>query len=418
MNPIKGYIVRAPQTFSSSISTKVPYTANFIGTPNNGDISCPIYFGGLPLANNNDKYNLLGNPYASAVDAELFLSDPANIPIIDGTIYFWTHNSPPSASNVDPFYGDFLINYAANDYASWNRLGGTGTAAGSGGAVPNGFIASGQGFFTKSTGTATSGDPVVFKNSMRVTFNNSQFFRNSIVESNNSRSNEIEIEKHRLWLNLVNTGGSFNQIIVGYAEGASNNYDRDFDGVRFTDNNTITFYSTIPDKNLVIQGRALPFSNQDQIPLGYKSTVNDTFSIRIDHFDGLFENQNIYVEDLLLNVIHDLKQSPYTFTSAIGSFDHRFVLRYTSDAFLNTPEFGNVAGVVASIRSENLEVKCDDLMTQIDIYDVTGKLIKHFELDVPEKKFESHVSLAEGIYVLKVKLQNGMVISSKMLKQK
>jgi hypothetical protein len=251
---------------------------------------------------------------------------------------------------------------------------------------------------------------------MRVTFNNSQFFRNSIVESNNSRSNEIE--KHRLWLNLVNTGGSFNQIIVGYAEGASNNYDRDFDGVRFTDNNTITFYSTIPDKNLVIQGRALPFSNQDQIPLGYKSTVNDTFSIRIDHFDGLFENQNIYVEDLLLNVIHDLKQSPYTFTSAIGSFDHRFVLRYTSDAFLNTPEFGNVAGVVASIRSENLEVKCDDLMTQIDIYDVTGKLIKHFELDMPEKKFESHVSLAEGIYVLKVKLQNGMVISSKMLKQK
>jgi hypothetical protein len=416
MNPSKGYIVRAPQTFSANISTKVPYTANFIGTPNNGDIFCPIYFGGLPLANNNDKYNLLGNPYASAVDAELFLSDPANIPIIDGTIYFWTHNSPPSASNVDPFYGDFLINYAANDYASWNRLGGTGTAAGSGGAVPNGFIASGQGFFTKSTGTATSGDPVVFKNSMRVTFNNSQFFRNSIVESNNSRSNEIE--KHRLWLNLVNTGGSFNQIIVGYAEGASNNYDRDFDGVRFTDNNTITFYSTIPDKNLVIQGRALPFSNQDQIPLGYKSTVNDTFSIRIDHFDGLFENQNIYVEDLLLNVIHDLKQSPYTFTSAIGSFDHRFVLRYTSDAFLNTPEFGNVAGVVASIRSENLEVKCDDLMTQIDIYDVTGKLIKHFELDMPEKKFESHVSLAEGIYVLKVKLQNGMVISSKMLKQK
>lgn len=419
MNPIKGYIVRAPQTFSANIGTKVPYVANFIGTPNNGDIACPIYFGGLPLASNNDKYNLLGNPYASAVDAELFLSDPANVPIIDGTIYFWTHNSPPSTTNVDPFYGDFIYNYAANDYASWNRLGGTGTtaAAGSGGAVPNGFIASGQGFFTKSTGTATSGDPVVFKNSMRVSSNNNQFFRNAIVGSTNSRADENLGEKHRIWLNLVNNGGSFNQILVGYTGEATNDFDRAFDGVRFTDNNTITFYSIIPNKNLVIQGRALPFDNQDQVALGYKSTLNDTFSIRIDHFDGLFENQNIYLEDRLLNIIHDLKQSPYSFTSEIGSFDDRFVLRYTTDVFLNTPEFATSSSIIASISNENLEVKCDELMTQIDIYDITGKFIKRFELDRPETKFESHVSWSEGVYFLKAKLKNGMVISSKLIKQ-
>ena len=419
MNPIKGYIVRAPQTFSTNIGTKVPFTANFIGTPNNGDISCPIYFGGLPLSNNNDKYNLLGNPYASAVDAELFLSDPANVPIIDGTIYFWTHNSPPSAANVDPFYGDFIYNYAANDYASWNRLGGTGTtvAAGSGGAVPSGFIASGQGFFTKSTGTATSGDPVVFKNSMRVNFNNNQFFRNAIVGTTNSRSDENVNEKHRIWLNLVNNGGSFNQILVGYTDEATNDFDRDFDGVRFTDNNTITFYSIIPNKNLVIQGRALPFDNQDQVALGYKSTLNDTFSIRIDHFDGLFENQNIYLEDRLLNIIHDLKQSPYSFASEIGSFDDRFVLRYTTDVFLNTSEFNTSASLVASISNGNLEVKCNETMTQIDIYDISGKLIKRFELDRPEKKFGSPISWSEGVYFLKAKLKNGMVISSKLLKQ-
>ena len=419
MNPIKGYIVRAPQTFSANIGTKVPYTANFFGTPNNGDISCPIYFGGLPLSNNNDKYNLLGNPYPSAVDAELFLRDPANVPIIDGTIYFWTHNSPPSAANVDPFYGDFIYNYAANDYASWNRLGGTGTtvAAGSGGAVPSGFIASGQGFFTKSTGTATSGDPVVFKNSMRVNFNNNQFFRNAIVGTTNSRSDENVNEKHRIWLNLVNNGGSFNQILVGYTDEATNDFDRDFDGVRFTDNNTITFYSIIPNKNLVIQGRGLPFDNQDQVALGYKSTLNDTFSIRIDHFDGLFDNQNIYLEDHLLNIIHDLKQSPYSFTSEIGSFDDRFVLRYTTDVFLNTSEFNTSASLVASISNGNFEVKCNETMTQIDIYDISGKLIKRFELDRPEKKFGSPISWSEGVYFLKAKLKNGMVISSKLLKQ-
>jgi len=420
MNPIKGYIVRAPQTFSFTPDVKVPYTANFIGTPNNGDIFCPIYFGGLPLANNNDKYNLLGNPYASAVDAELFLSDPANIPIIDGTIYFWTHNSPPSAANIDPFYGDFIINYAANDYASWNRLGGTGTtaAAGSGGAVPTGFIASGQGFFTKSTGTATSGDPVVFKNSMRVTFNNNQFFRHSMVDYNNSRTNQDVNEKHRLWLNLINNGGSFNQILVGYAEGASNSYDRDFDGVRFTDNNTITFYSTIPDKNLVIQGRALPFSEEDQVPLGYKSTVNDTFAIRIDHFDGLFENQNVYIEDRLLNIIHDLKLSPYVFTSAIGVFDDRFILRFTTNELLSQSEFEVSSSLVSSINDEKLFVVSSEFMTQIDIYDISGKQVKSYEMDYPEKKFATHISLAEGIYVIKIKLKNGIVMSRKLINKK
>lgn len=419
MDPRKGYIVRAPQNFSFTSDVKVPYTANFVGTPNNGDIYCPIYFGALPLNNNNDKYNLLGNPYASAVDAELFLSDPANTPIIDGTIYFWTHNSPPSASNVDPFYGDFIINYAANDYASWNRLGGTGTtaAAGSGGAVPNGFIASGQGFFAKSTGTATSGDPVVFKNSMRVNFNNDMFFRSSMVDANTNRSQSITSEKHRLWLNLINQGGSFNQILVGYADGASDAYDRAFDGVRFTDNNSITLYSIVEDKNLVIQGKALPFNDLDQVPLGYKSTLNDTFSIRIDHFDGLFDNQNIYLEDLLLHTIHDLKQSPYVFTSGIGTFDNRFVLRYTNE-LLGISPVASDSEASAYLNNEKLVVHASELISEVLLYDISGKLIMTEILELPKTNFETAFNGAEGVYIAKIKFQNGKFSTKKLIQKK
>lgn len=420
MDPTKGYIVRAPQSFSTNPAVKVPYTANFVGTPNNGDILCPIYFGGLPLTNNNDKYNLLGNPYPSAVDAELFLSDPANTPVIDGTIYFWTHNSPPSSSNVDPFYGDFIFNYAQNDYASWNRLGGTGTtaAAGSGGQIPNGYIASGQGFFTKSTAGVTSGDPVVFKNSMRVNFNNDQFFRSSIVDAQGDRFNSATNEKHRIWLNLVNQGGSFNQILVGYATDATNGFDRDYDGVKFTDNNAITFYSINSGRNLVIQGRSLPFDNQDIVRLGFKSTVNDTFSIRIDHFDGLFENQNIYVEDRLLNIIHNLKLSPYTFISGIGTFDDRFVLRYTTTGLLSQSDFVASAALFALLDDEKLQVSASELMLQIELFDITGKKVKRFELEKLTRHFESQISIAEGIYVLTVKLNNGIIISRKLVTNK
>jgi hypothetical protein len=45
MVPTKGYIVKAPDTFSTNTNNKIYYTANFIGTPNNGTILTPIYKG-------------------------------------------------------------------------------------------------------------------------------------------------------------------------------------------------------------------------------------------------------------------------------------------------------------------------------------------------------------------------------------
>ncbi|WP_309640134.1 fibronectin type III domain-containing protein [Flavobacterium sp.] len=415
MNPIKGYIVRAPQTFSFTPTVFVPYTANFIGTPNNGDILCPIYHGSLGVATNNDKYNLLGNPYPSAIDAQAFLTDPVNTPIIDGTIYFWTHNSAPSTAYVDPFYGDYVINYTDSDYASWNSLGAVGsrgTAALSGGVAPNGFIAIGQGFFTKSTGTAPSGNNVTFKNTMRVSENIARFFRTSSTAISNNTVNEFE--KHRIWLNLLTHSGSFNQILIGYIEGATEGWDRNYDGVRFADNNSSTFYSVIPDRNLVIQGRPTPFSDEDTVPLGFKATAQDIFSLRIDHFDGLFDNQNVYVEDTFLNTIHDLKQSPYIFTSEIGTFNDRLVLRYTDPA-LNTNAFDSNQNVIAFIYQKDLVVEAAQFIKEIAVYDITGKLINTYIPKNKTLKISENFIYAEGIYLAKIKLENDAIVTKKLI---
>jgi len=419
MNPTKGYIVRAPQSFSPTPGTKIPYTANFVGIPNNGTIACPIYHGTLGLGNNNDKYNLLGNPYPSAVDAQAFLTDPSNVPVIDGTIYFWTHNSAPSSSYVDPFYGDFVINYSSSDYASWNSLGSVGSrgsAALSGGSAPNGYIAAGQGFFTKSTGTAPSGNTVSFKNTMRVTSNNNQFFRSNSSATSVTTS-ATNYEKHRIWLNLINNGGSFNQILVGYTENATVDWDRDFDGVSISENSPIAFYSLIPDKKLVIQGRPLPFTDADLVPLGFKTNVQDSFSMRIDHFDGLFENQNIYVEDKLLNTIHDLKQSPYLFTSEVGTFADRFVLRYTNETLSIKNNVMNT-GVISFIKNEQLVVQASNKMKQVEVYDIAGKLIVSLDISKPTASIETNFYYAEGVYMLKIKFENNSMVTKKLIHQK
>lgn len=416
MNPIKGYIVRAPQTFSYTPTVFVPYIATFVGTPNNGNISCPIYHGTMGPGTNNDKYNLLGNPYPSAVDAQAFLTDPANTPIIDGTIYFWTHNSAPSTTYVDPFYGDFVINYTDSDYASWNSLGAVGsrgTAALSGGTVPNGLIGTGQGFFTRSTATAPSGSPVIFRNSMR-SGNNSQFFRPSAIVENGTRSTSMAETRHRIWLNLISTSGTFNQILVGYIDGATIGWDRAFDGVRFNDNSSTAFYSVIEDKALVIQGRPTPFSENDLIPLGFKSSLNETFSLRLDHFDDLFENQDIYLEDHLLNTVHNLKDNPYNFYSEAGTYNERFVLRYTNSS-LGTGEFENNDVVVAMIRQKNLSVKASDNIKAISIHDVAGKLIESQEFAKGSKTYQGNFFYATGIYLITVTLESGLVTTKKLI---
>jgi hypothetical protein len=418
MNPTKGYIVRGPQTYSFTPDTKIPYTANFIGTPNNGVISAPIYHGTIVAPGPTqftDDWNLLGNPYPSAVSALSFLSHPTNTPIIDGTIYFWTHNSSISSTYLSPFYGTFLLNYNNSDYATWNRVGAVGSAAGTGGPVPGGFIAAGQGFFTKSTGTAPSGNSVIFNNSMRVAGSNSQFYRMAfpphVPQENNSND---PIERQRLWLNLSDESGAFNQILIGYVEGATTGWDSAFDGVRLTDQTSATLYSNLEDKKLVIQGRPLPFQETDEVPLGYRVNISGNNTFAIDRVDDSFSGQNIYIEDRVLDIVHNLRVSPYTFASEAGTFNDRFVLRYT-DASLSANEFDANHNVTAFIFSNELQVKSSKNIVAIEVFDISGKLIQKYQPMELALEFKSRFNFAQGVYLAKIKLDNGIEVTKKVI---
>ncbi|HLT73752.1 MAG TPA: T9SS type A sorting domain-containing protein, partial [Ohtaekwangia sp.] len=394
MDPTKGYIVRAPQNFSSNPAITQTYTATFIGNVNNGDISIPISIGSLGPGTSDDKMNLIGNPYPSAVDADLFLNDPVNSSLIDGTIYFWTHHAPPSASFPSPFYGTFVYNYSPSGYASYNSLGGTNTVPlGYGGPTPDGKIATGQGFFVKGLASGTAR----FRNDMRIVGNNSTFFR-------------MGHQKHRIWLNLANTQGAFSQALVGYADGATDGLDRSFDGVAMA-SNTVSLYSLADDVKLGIQGFALPFEIEDLIPMGYSSTTAGSYTIGIDHVDGVFTNQKVYLEDKLLNTIHDLTVEPYEFATEAGTFDTRFVLRFT-DGMLSTPDVDSVK-IIAFVSESMFYLQSDNHVKDIKIYDMTGKLITEYR---PETVglFTSEFNFAEGIYIAKIEFHDRQRSSVKL----
>jgi hypothetical protein len=125
--------------------------------------------------------------------------------------------------------------------------------------------------------------------------------------------------------------------LVGYVTGATSGYDSAFDGDSFDGNPYIDFYSVNEDRNLVIQGRPVPFDTNDKVPMGYKTTIDGTFAISIDQVDGVLVSQDVYIEDKVTHDIHNLKKGSYSFTTVKGTFNDRFVLRYTDNTVVVVP---------------------------------------------------------------------------------
>ncbi|MFV7233950.1 T9SS sorting signal type C domain-containing protein [Flavobacterium sp. ZB4R12] len=404
-----GYIVRGPQNYDSVTAADFP--AVFVGVPNNGAFSLT----GISA----DKLYLIGNPYPSALDADKFLTD--NSSVLDGTLYFWTHNTAIQlATNItNGSAGSGTYAYTSDDYASYNLTGGVGTTAISGGTVPSGKIASGQAFFTSSK-LAPTGSSVVFNNTMRVgvggiTGDNSQFFK--MTKSSKTIS---AIEKHRIWLNLTNTQGAFKQMLVGYVSNATNGYDNAFDGESFDGNQFVDFYSVNQDKNLTIQGRALPFDEKDEVPLGYTSTIEGAFSIAIDQVDGLLVSQDIFIEDKNTNVINNLKQGAYNFSTEAGTFNDRFVLRYINtitNKTLVTGDFETLDNTVL-VSNKNKQIKINssvEAINKVQVYDLSGKSV-YQKINVYTNELTiSNLVINYQALLVKIVLQNGKTVTKKIV---
>ena len=366
----KGYIIRAPNGFPSSGVGQV-FEGEFFGVPHNGEIKVATQ-GKNPNAAGQEYYNLIGNPYPSAVDMDIFLKNNKNK--IDGTVKYWTHNSTPNGT-----YGDQsqAFNYNPEDYATYNLTGYVGSVAESGQdpsdpayvpntTVPGQYIAAGQSFMVAG-GPDTGIGSVIFNNEMRVVGDNNTFFRTT---------NAIEtIEKHRFWLEMLHEEGAFKQTLVGYIEEATNDLDWGFDG-KMSETASVLIYTKAEDQNLIIQGKALPFADSDIIPLGFSTTLTGVFNLNLYQFDGLFADQVIYVEDTYTNIIHNLKDGIYTFNSVPGVFDDRFVIRFTNETLGVNPVVSQQNTIICYVKNSIITVKAlDQILNQVNVFDATGRLL-------------------------------------------
>lgn len=351
--PAKGYMIRAPNDFINPLyaqpQLQPSFTGVFTGVPNDGTVTIPV-----TKTTGSAGFNLLANPYPSTINAYDFLT--AN----PGTLYFWTHNDQTSLAGAN--------------YATFTSLGGT--PAPTGGVAPNGTIQVGQGFMyvTASSGTAT------FTNAMRTGNNDNQFFRSGAPGNTTSTEpGSTPFELHRIWLNMRTTENVFlNQILIGYMTGASTTgLDYGIDGTQM-DTGGSRMYSLIDDDTeYAIQGRAIPFVENDIVPIGVKAMTAGTYKVEIDHVDGLFlGDQDIFLHDKTANVYHDLKAGAYTFASVDGTINDRFEVVYENTT-LGVGQAGIDDNSLAIYKSEGVLTVFSSVknISDISIFDVRGRLI-------------------------------------------
>jgi PKD-like domain len=451
MNPGVGFIIRTPKEgnpWPNGEIVSFPYSqpVKFIGVPNNGDI---------PFAVGADEYNLIGNPYPSAIDATKFMVD--NSTIIYGPLYFWTHNTPITNNQ-----------YSADDYATFNLTGPTATAGNFSPEVwidlnnnkevntgeytdlnengvldkglewndennnnilevgewtdlnkngkvdltpvemisnrPKGYIAAGQSFFVGNT----VGGSFQFTNDMRVAKENDKFFKQA------STKKTTAIEKNRVWLNLTNSQGAFKQLLVGYITGATNDWDNLYDGPTFDGQPYIDFYSINKGQNLSIQGRALPFESTDEVPLGYRSTIAGTFDISINNRDGVLASQEIWLQDKKTNTIHDLTKGKYTFTAINGVENSRFVLKYVNTTLVNKPST-NKSVLVTVKSSETVVASSGEVIAQVQVFDLLGRLV-YTKSNINAQTWSiTGLPIGGQALIVKTTLTNGAISSEKII---
>ncbi len=407
MTPGKGYISRAPSNLNYASPQIVQ--ATFVGVPNNGVIGVPI------TKVDGDTYNLIGNPYPSAINIDNFLLDANNSAVVDGTIYLWTHNT--AISNTIP--GTAVYNYTRDDYAKYNITGGvkTGSAAITGGVTPNGKIAAGQGFFIAANPALANGTyNATFNNSMRVANNSNQFFKtNSIVVDGPMDGNTPVIEKNRVWINMTNEQGAYSEALVGYITNATNGMDALFDGKTFPTGNVVSLYSTLDANELSIQGRALPFDQNDIVPLGYNTSIGGDFKIALEDFDGLFQNQNVYLLDKTTNTYQDLKAGSYSFNSAIGTFDTRFELRFTNGTLSTSQQSLGDTTVDVIRKDQHVAVRAiNHNINSVEVFDILGKRI-YAKNQIDSNEFNTaDLNMAPQIIIVRVILDDNTVVSKKV----
>lgn len=405
--PGQGYTMKG----SGAATPTQNYT--FTGKPNNATITSPI------AANN---LNLSGNPYASALDANAFIT--ANTASTTGTLYFWEHFSTNSTH--------VLANYQGG-YATRNLVGGTPPVApagvsnnGSSSRVPGRFIPVGQGFFVSGN---SAGGTITFNNAQRTFIKEDNAASNFMFKAdnqngpratvmsadmNNTEDEYTEDAYAKLRIGYTSPENFHRQVLIGFMDDlATSDIDPGYDAPHI-DNQPSDMYFLNGTMKLNIQGESY-FNENSIYPLGVKVAAAGTIKFKLDGTESFEDAQQVYIYDNETSIYHSLRdEESFDIALPAGTIDNRFSLRFKTDEALNTNNFDAMAAITTMYTSDDsmITVKNGSLEATVEtvmLFNMLGQSIASWDVsDENQKNIQIPVkTISTGTYIVKVVTSKG-----------
>ena len=306
-------------------------------------------------------WNLVGNPYSSAIDWELVDLTSSNL---DNAIYFYDGTSETYKSYV------------------------------SGAGSASQYIPQGQGFFVKCNNSA--GGTLTFNDDDRV--HNSQGFWKDAKQT----SGLIKL--------IAQGNGLYDETLIRFIEGATDEFDGSYDAYKLLSSNPDVpqIYSLNNAKTTKFSINSLPEITEEVIiPLGFLVTTPGTYSISPAEMS--IDAQYIYLEDATTASVIDLVKYPtYIFNYPGGETadENRFVLRIIPKSteiveigFSEFKIYPNPSKGIINFETQNQK----DLPLSVEIFDINGKRIQSTNYNIINKREILDLSyLTKGVYTLRI----------------
>jgi len=341
-------------------------TKQFVGELTGWDFG----FTNLPYTPSAGKgWNLLGNPYPSAIEWDATSGDWA-LSNIGGVAEIWDE--------------------AAGNYALINN----------GDVIP-----STNGFFVQATDATNT---ITIPAAARV--HNTH---------NNYKSGQIEeVKDETLVIKVTNDENSFYDISrIGFKPEATEAWDIDFDAHKLFGATTAPQLWTISNNEIFAQNY-LPYVYESyQLPLHFKAGANTAYHFVFEGMDNFYPNSEIYLEDVFLEKIIDLReQQVYDFTAATTDEEDRFILHFygvTSVDEKPVLENTNIYSYLNTVYIRSAQIPQDSY--RIEVINMMGQVVYTTELE-PSTLGSFQLNEKTGIYIVSVQTENGSITQKVMIK--
>jgi len=354
-------------------------TVAFAGAPNTGDLSVSISKTDHSIASGDatedpfEGFNLVGNPYPSAIDLNDFLT--ANSSDIEGSIWLWDDDNAAGTKGDN------------SDFITINSMGSV--SGGTRSSDWNGYIGAMQGFFVQVKQSSSAGvHSVDFNNSMRSSANN--------ADGNFFRSQD---EKSTLKLSLTSIDGTlYDETLIGFANDAAVKKTAKYDAVKLQ-SGTTGFYSFKDDTKLAIQG--LPVGLNAVVRLGANLLgESNEYQIAIEEVSNI--DELIFLKDHDTGKVWDLRAGPYSFKSSREVNHDRFGLFITEEISGLDEELSSVSW---TITEGNISVSgLSSQQARITIVDLAGKVIDEGVMNKVGNQYTFQTNLRKSnVYLFKIK---------------